>query len=148
MTEALILACPSCSTLNRFPRNKLEAGNAGKCGQCGSPLFAGHPVALDAKSFEAHAAKSDIPVLVDFWAPWCGPCKAMAPQFEKAASRLEPAVRLAKVNTDTEQELAGRFGIRGIPTMILFHHGREIARQSGAMDAAAIERWARDALGR
>ena len=145
MVDALLLACPGCSTLNRFPREKFEAG---KCGQCGSPLFAGHPVALDARSFEAHAAKSDIPLLVDFWAPWCGPCKAMAPQFERAAQRLEPAVRLAKVNTDEEQDLASRFAIRGIPTMILFRHGREIARQSGAMDAGTIERWTRDALAR
>jgi thioredoxin 2 len=148
MTEALILACPACSTLNRFPREKLASGYACKCGLCGSPLFAGHPVALDARSFEAHANKSDIPVLVDFWAPWCGPCKAMAPQFERAAGRLEPTVRLAKVNTEEEQELAGRFAIRGIPTMILLKHGKEIARQSGAMDAGAIERWTRDALGR
>ena len=148
MTDALLLACPHCSTLNRFPRERLAAGNKGKCGQCGSPLFDGHPVALDATSFEAHAAKSELPVLVDFWAPWCGPCKAMAPQFERAAARLEPAVRLAKINTDEEQELAQRFGIQGIPTMILFHHGKPIARQSGAMDASAIERWTRDALAR
>lgn len=147
MADALILACPSCNTLNRFPREKLAAGPAGKCGHCGSPLFAGHPVALTAGTFDAHASKSDIPVLIDFWAPWCGPCKAMAPQFERAAARLEPAVRLAKINTDEEQELAGRFAIRGIPTMILFHHGREVARQSGVMDSAAIERWTRNALG-
>jgi thioredoxin 2 len=146
MSEALIVACPSCNTLNRAPRDKLAAGATGKCGQCGSPLFQGHPVALDARSFESHAAKSDLPLLVDFWAPWCGPCKAMAPQFEVAASHLEPRVRLAKVNTDEQQELAGRFEIRGIPTMILFQHGRELARQSGLMDSGRIESWVEQAL--
>jgi len=115
MTDALIVACPACNTLNRAPREKLAAGSSGKCGHCGSPLFGGHPVALNAQSFETHATKSDIPLLVDFWAPWCGPCKAMAPQFEKAAGSLEPQVRLAKVNTDDEQALAGRFGIPGHP---------------------------------
>lgn len=140
MTDTLIVACPSCNTLNRAPRDKLANGG-GKCGQCKSPLFSGHPVALDAASFDSHAAKSDIPLLVDFWAPWCGPCKAMAPHFEKAAGRLEPTVRLAKVNTDDEQALAGQFGIRGIPTLILFKHGREIGRQSGMMDTAGIESW-------
>lgn len=148
MTNSLIVACPSCNTLNRAPREKLTAGPGGKCGSCGAPLFNGHPMALDASGFESHATKSDIPLLVDFWAPWCGPCKAMAPQFEKAAGRLEPTIRLAKINTDDERELAGRFNIRGIPTMILFGHGKEIARQSGLMDAAAIEAWAERALGR
>jgi thioredoxin 2 len=146
MAESLLVACPSCNTLNRAPRDKLAAGASGKCGHCGSPLFGGHPVALNAQSFEMHASKSDIPLLVDFWAPWCGPCKTMAPQFEKAAGELEPQVRLAKVNTDDEQALAGRFGIQGIPTMILFHHGKEIARQSGAMNAAGIESWVQQAL--
>ena len=146
MTEIPIVPCPACNTLNRVPREKLSAGPAGKCGRCGSPLFGGHPVALNAASFELHATKSDIPLLVDFWAPWCGPCKTMAPQFEKAASHLEPTVRLAKVNTDEEQELAGRFNIRGIPTMILLKHGKEIARQSGLMDAAGIESWVAQAL--
>ena len=145
MTDAVIVACPNCNTLNRAPRDKLAAGG-GKCGNCGAALFEGHPVALNAESFETHAARSDIPLLVDFWAPWCGPGRAMAPQFEKAAGRLEPAVRFAKVNTDEEQQLAGRFGIQGIPTMILFHRGREIARQSGLMDATGIERWVGQAL--
>jgi thioredoxin 2 len=146
MSDSLIVACPSCNTLNRAPREKLAAGAGGKCWNCGSPLFQGHPLALDAQSFETHASKSDLPLLVDFWAPWCGPCQAMAPQFERAASRLEPHLRLAKVNTDEQQELAQRFGIRGIPTMILFHHGREVARQSGTMDSNRIERWAKQAL--
>lgn len=146
MTDALIVACPACNTLNRVPREKLAAGPGGKCGQCGSPLFAGHPVALDARSFDSHATRSDIPLLVDFWAPWCGPCKAMAPQFEAAAGQLEPSVRLAKINTDDEQELAGRFRIQGIPTMILFRHGKEVARQSGLMNAAGIQSWVEQAL--
>jgi thioredoxin 2 len=146
MAESLLVACPSCNTLNRAPREKLAAGASGKCGHCGSPLFGGHPLALNAQSFETHAAKSDIPLVVDFWAPWCGPCKAMAPQFEKAAEALEPTVRLAKVNTEDEQALAGRFGIQAIPTMILFRHGKEVARQSGAMNAAGIESWVQQAL--
>ena len=146
MSESLIVACPSCNTLNRAPRERLAAGG-GKCGQCGAALFEGHPVALDDRGFDSHAAKSDVPLLVDFWAPWCGPCRSMAPQFEKAAATLEPAVRLAKVNTDEQQALAGRYGIQSIPTMVLFHHGREVARRSGAMSAAAIETWVRGALG-
>jgi thioredoxin 2 len=146
MAESLLVACPTCNTLNRAPRDKLAAGSSGKCGHCGSPLFGGHPVALNAQSFETHAAKSDIPLVVDFWAPWCGPCKAMAPQFEQAAGHLEPTVRLAKVNTEDEQALAGRFGIQAIPTMILFKHGKEVARQSGAMNADGIESWVQQAL--
>jgi thioredoxin 2 len=142
MTDMLLVACPACHTLNRAPRDKLAKGATGKCGQCGAALFAGEPVALSAASFESHAVRSDLPLLVDFWAPWCGPCQAMAPQFEKAARRLEPAIRLGKLNTDEEQELAARFAVRGIPTMILFRHGREIARQTGLLEAAAIEAWA------
>ena len=147
MAEALIVACPACNTLNRAPSDKLAAGSKGKCGNCGAALFEGHPVALNAQSFEAHASRSDIPLLVDFWAPWCGPCKAMAPQFEQAAGQLEPRVRLAKVNTDEEQALAGRFGIQGIPTIVLMKHGQEIARQSGLMNAAGIARWVDQQLG-
>ncbi len=145
MTDSLIVACPVCNTLNRAPEDKLASGG-GKCGKCHSPLFGGHPVALNTQSFESHASKSDIPLLIDFWAPWCGPCKARAPQGEKAASDLEPKVRLAKVNTDEEQELAGRFRIQGIPTIVLMKHGKEIARQSGLMDASRIESWVQQAL--
>lgn len=145
MTDAVIVACPNCNTLNRAPRDKLAAGG-GKCGNCGAALFEGHPVALNARSFDTHAAKSDIPLLVDFWAPWCGPCRAMAPQFEKAAGQLEPQVRFAKVNTDEEQQLAGRFGIQGIPDHDPVPSCREIARQSGLMNAAGIEQWVQQSL--
>jgi thioredoxin 2 len=147
MTDTLIVACPACHTLNRAPRDKLAATPSGKCGNCGASLFDGHPMILTSEGFDSHAVKSDIPLLVDFWAPWCGPCRTMAPQFEQAAGRLEPNVRLAKVNTDEEQQLAGRFSIRGIPTMILFSRGREVARQSGAMQASAIAAWIDRALG-
>ncbi len=143
---SMIVACPACNTLNRVPRERLSTGTQGKCGECGAPLFAGHPVTLTSASFAAHADKSDIPLLVDFWAPWCGPCRAMAPQFERAALQLEPAVRLGKVNTDDERELAARFAIRGIPTMVLLSKGQEIARRSGAMDAGGIERWVAQAV--
>lgn len=146
MSDTILAACPSCSTLNRLPRDKLAQGPGGKCGQCGAALFEGHPVALDSRTFETHAVRSDLPLLVDFWAPWCGPCRAMAPQFEKAAAQLEPGVRLAKVNTDEEQELAARFSIRGIPTIVLMAKGREVARHSGVMDAEGIRRWVQRSL--
>ena len=152
MSESVVVACPSCNTLNRYPRARLTPGpvgqqGGGKCGKCKSPLFNGHPVALTGESFEAHAVNSDLPLLVDFWASWCGPCKAMAPQFERAAGRLEPGVRFAKINTDEEQALASRFSIQGIPTLVLIKQGKEVARQSGLMDAARIEAWVAQALG-
>ncbi len=141
---SLVLACPSCHRLNRVPAERLR--EAPTCGQCHQPLFAGRPFDLDETGFDLHAARSDVPLLVDFWAPWCGPCRAMAPAYAQAAGVLEPEVRLAKVNTEEARTLAARFRIQSIPTMILFLHGRELARQSGAMPAQAIAQWVRQHL--
>ncbi len=141
MSEALHIVCSNCDAVNRIPADRLAEGP--KCGKCHQPLFTGHPVELTAANFEKHVGRSDVPVLVDFWAPWCGPCKMMAPQFAQAAAMLEPRVRLAKVNTEAEQTLGAQFGIRSIPTLAMFRGGREVARQAGAMGAADIVRWAR-----
>lgn len=138
MTKHIV--CPHCNAVNRVPTERLTEAN---CGKCKSPLFVGLPVTLDGSNFERHIGRSEIPVLVDFWAPWCGPCRSMAPSFESAARQLEPMVRLAKVDTEANQSLAAQFNIRSIPTLAVFVGGREVARQAGAMDTASIERWVR-----
>ena len=138
MADMLHIACPSCDTVNRVPAPRL--GEGGTCGKCKKPLFTGAPVPLTAGRFAKHA-NADLPLLVDFWAAWCGPCRSMAPVFEAAAREFEPRVRFAKVDTDAEPEIAAQFQIRGIPTLVLIGKGREIARVSGAMPAQQLRQW-------
>lgn len=140
----LQIVCPQCGAINRVPENRLIAHP--KCGKCGQQLFSGKPLELTQASFQRHLQKNDLPLLVDFWAPWCGPCKMMGPAFAGAAAQLEPRLRLAKVNTEQEQTLGAQLNIRSIPTMVLFVNGKETARQSGAMNSAGIIQWVNSQL--
>ncbi len=144
MSDSSIVVCPTCQSPNRIPSARL--GDQPKCGKCKQPLFEGHPIPLTDQTFDKHLTRSDLPLVVDFWAPWCGPCRVMAPAFEQAARQLEPDVRLLKVNTEEQQAIAAQFGIRSIPTMILFARERELSRMSGALDASGIVAWTRQHL--
>ncbi len=145
-TEMLVVACPTDASLNRVPRAKLDKNP--KCGRCHNPLFQGKAVGLNAANFDSHALKSDLPIVIDFWAEWCGPCRMMTPNFEMAVPRLEPRVRLGKLDTEAEPAIARRYGIRGIPSMVMIKKGREVARTSGAMPTSAIVAWVEQALHR
>ena len=135
----LHLVCPHCNATNRVPSDKLQAEL--NCGKCHQPLLAAHPDNLGEAAFNAQLAKSDLPMVVDFWAPWCGPCRTMAPAYEKVSQDLQGRARFVKVNTEDEQGLAAKYNIRSIPTLAVFAGGREIARQPGAMSAPDLTRW-------
>ena len=140
MSNKTQLVCPHCSAVNKTPSSRLV--DKPKCGKCKKPLFAGQPVELTDQNFAKFIAKSDVPVVVDFWAEWCGPCKMMAPAFAEASAQLEPKVILAKLNTEIAQQTAAQFGIRSIPSIIMFKQGKEVSRQAGALNTQQIVQWA------
>jgi len=135
------VVCPQCRAINRIPAGR--PATQAKCGNCHQPLFAGAPIQVDAEAFERHLTRNDVPLVIDFWAPWCAPCHAMAPAFERAARTLEPDYRFLKVNTEGAPDLAARYGIRSIPTLMMFDHGKLVAQSAGARDHDAIVTWVR-----
>ena len=139
VNDNLHVVCPHCHTTNRLPRERLDQG--ANCGHCKQRLLEGRPFELDKVGFDRHVANDDLPLVVDFWAPWCAPCRSMAPAYQEAAARLAPGVRLAKLDTEAEPDVASRFGIRSIPTLIAFKNGREVARRSGASDVSGLLGW-------
>jgi len=144
MSQQLQLVCPHCAAINRVQAERL--GDGPVCGQCKQALFSGSPIELTAANFDRHISQSDLPVLVDFWAPWCGPCRMMTPVIEQVARDLGQIVRVAKLDTEAEGAIAARFGIRSIPTLAIFHQGRELRRQSGAVSFPVLQNWVQSVL--
>lgn len=144
--DSVVIACPHCHTLVRVPETRL--GDNPTCARCKSNVITGQPIALSADAFGTHVGRSDLPILVDFWAEWCGPCRAMAPVLDRFASEHRTELQVAKVNTDENQQLAGQFGIRSIPTLILFRGGKEVARRAGSSDLRSLTSWVKDSLSR
>lgn len=138
------VVCHRCDAVIRVPAARLE--DDPKCPQCHAPLFVGEPITLTDANFDRHVGRTSVPVVVDFWAPWCAPCRSMAPVFEQVAAATEPAARFAKLNTDEAQAIAARFRIRSIPTLMVFKDGKEVARQAGAMDPLSLRRWLASAI--
>ncbi len=144
MSSSKHVVCPHCQTVNRIPVERMN--QRPKCGRCKEPLFTGQPVEVSDAEFDKHLRRDDIPLVVDFWAPWCGPCKMMGPHFKTVAAQMEPAARFVKLNTEQAQRTAAQYGIRSIPTVAIFKNGREVARQAGAMDARTLTSWIQSQL--